>query len=309
MARYTDFLKSAAKWADRVMDTARRISRGSLQATLRAHNVRPSKSLGQNFLLDLDVVDASLAAANVGPDDTVLEVGPGAGVLTLALVRAARRVVAVELDRDMLRILAAVRRDHRNLELVEANIIDFPPSDLVGDDSYKVVANLPYYLTSVAIRHFLEAQHRPEVLVLLLQREVAERVCAQPNDMSMLALSVQLYAAPEILRLVPPSSFYPEPKVESALVRLTLRAEPLLPRARIPTFFLLAQAGFSDRRKQIHNSLRINLRMVTEEVTALLDAAGIDGRRRAETLSLPEWGTLVEAAEGMPRVAEALART
>jgi 16S rRNA (adenine1518-N6/adenine1519-N6)-dimethyltransferase len=291
------------------VDTGRRISRGSLQATLRAHNVRPSKSLGQNFLLDLDVVDASLTAANIGPEDTVLEVGPGAGVLTLALVRAARRVVAVELDRDMLRILAAVRRDHRNLELVEANIIAFPPSDFVGDDRYKVVANLPYYLTSVAIRHFLEAQHRPELLVLLLQREVAERLCATPNDMSLLALSVQLYAAPEILRIVPPTSFYPEPKVESALVRLTLRAEPLLPRECIPTFFLLAQAGFSDRRKQLHNSLRINLRMPPEEVATLLATAGIDGRRRAETLSIPEWGTLVAAAKGTPCVAEALART
>ncbi|HEY8744976.1 MAG TPA: 16S rRNA (adenine(1518)-N(6)/adenine(1519)-N(6))-dimethyltransferase RsmA [Chloroflexota bacterium] len=291
------------------MDTARRISRGSLQATLRAHNVRPSKSLGQNFLLDLDVVDASLAAAKVGPDDTILEVGPGAGVLTLALVRAARRVVAVELDHDMLRILAAVRRDHRNLELVEANIIAFPPSDFVGYDPYKVVANLPYYLTSVAIRHFLEAQHRPELLVLLLQREVAARICAKPNDMSLLALSVQLYAAPEVVRIVPPTSFYPEPKVESALVRLTLREEPLLPRSRIPMFFLLAQAGFSDRRKQLHNSLRINLRLLTEEVEALLDAAGIDGMRRAETLSIAEWGRLAELAEGVPRVAEALART
>jgi 16S rRNA (adenine1518-N6/adenine1519-N6)-dimethyltransferase len=179
----------------------------------------------------------------------------------------------------------------------------------VGDDRYKVVANLPYYLTSVAIRHFLEAQHRPELLVLLLQREVAERLCATPNDMSLLALSVQLYAAPEIVRIVPPTSFYPEPKVESALVRLTLRAEPLLPRERIPTFFLLAQAGFSDRRKQLHNALRINLRMPPEEVATLLERAGIDGRRRAETLSLPEWGRLVASAEGTPSVAEALART
>lgn len=295
--------------ADQRVETGRRISRGSLQATLRAHNVRPSKSLGQNFLLDLDVVDASLAAANIGQDDTVLEVGPGAGVLTLALVRAARRVVAVELDHDMLRILAAVRRDHPNLELVEANIIRFPPSEFVGDDRYKVVANLPYYLTSAAIRHFLEAQHRPDLLVLLLQREVAERLCATPNDMSLLALSVQLYAAPEILRIVPPTSFYPEPKVESALVRLTLRAEPLLPRDKIRTFFLLAQAGFNDRRKQLHNALRINLRLMPEDVEALLAAAGIDGRRRAETLFLPEWGTLVAAAEGMPRVAAALVRT
>lgn len=291
------------------MDTARRITRGSLQATLRAHNVRPSKSLGQNFLLDLDVVEASLAAARVGPEDTILEVGPGAGVLTLALVRAARRVVAVELDRDMLRILAALRRDHPNLELVEANIIRFPPTEFVGDAPYKVVANLPYYLTSVAIRHFLEAQHRPELLVLLLQREVAERICARPNDMSLMALSVQLYAAPEILRLVPAASFYPAPKVESALVRLNVRSAPLLPRSRIPMFFLLAQAGFSDRRKQLHNALRINLRLLSEEVSGLLDAAGIDGRRRAETLTIPEWGRLAELAEDMPRVVQALART
>lgn len=290
------------------MDTARRVTRGSIQATLRAHNVRPSKSLGQNFLLDLDVVDASLAAARVGPGDTVLEVGPGPGVLTQALVKVARRVVAVELDRDMLRILASLRRDHPNLELVEANIIASPPEVFVGDDPYKVVANLPYYITSAAIRYFLEAAHAPELLVLLLQREVAERVCARPNDMSLLALSVQLYAEPEILRFIPPSGFYPEPKVESALVRLTLRAEPALPRERIPTFFLLAQAGFSDRRKQLHNSLRINLHLTPEEVTTLLDGGGIDGRRRAETLTIAEWGRLAELAEGSPRVVQALAR-
>ena len=124
------------------MDAARGISRGSRQATLRAHNVRPSKSLGQNFLLDLDVVDASLAAANVGPDDTVLEVGPGAGVLTLALVRAARRVVAVELDRRMLRSLAAVRPDHPNLALVEANIMAFPSGAFGSDAHLEVLAPL-----------------------------------------------------------------------------------------------------------------------------------------------------------------------
>jgi 16S rRNA (adenine1518-N6/adenine1519-N6)-dimethyltransferase len=242
----------------------------------------------------MDVVAASVAAAGLTRNDTVLEVGPGAGVLTEALVRAAGHVVAVELDKDMLRVLAPLRREHANLELVEANVVSLPPRELVGNGPYKVVANLPYYISSAAIRHFLEAEHRPTLLVLLLQREVAERISAGPGDMGLLSLSVQVYARPEILRIVPATSFYPPPQVESALIRITLRERPVLPPEQLPTFFRLAQAGFSDRRKQLHNALRINLHLPPSEVARLLGAAGVDGKRRAETLSLAEWGRLVE---------------
>ena len=285
--------------AGRVQDSARRYTRGGLLSALREHHIRPNKALGQHFLLDLDVVDDSVAAARVDRHDTVLEVGPGPGVLTQALVRAAGRVVAVEVDRAMLRLLAPLRRDHPNLELVEGNVVALPPRELVGPGPYKVVANLPYNITSLAIRHFLEAEQRPELLVLLLQRQVAERICARPGDMSLLSLSVQVYAEPEILRRVPASSFLPEPKIESALVRIELRDRPVIPPERIPRFFLLAQAGFSDRRKQLHNALRMNLRLPPERVQALLDEADIDGRRRAETLSLREWDRLTVASEGV----------
>lgn len=286
----------------RVQDGSRRVAPSQLQATLRSHNVRPNKALGQHFLLDLDVVEDSLRAAHVGPDDVVLEIGPGPGVLTEELARVAGRVVAVEVDRAMLRVLAPLRRRYPNLTLVEGNVLRFPPTEFVGEEPYKVVANLPYYLTSAAIRHFLEAEHRPRLMVLLLQREVAERVCAQPGDMGLLSLSVQLYADPEILRRVPASSFYPAPKVESALIRIRLRARPRLPVERIPLFFRLAQAGFADRRKQLHNALRINLQLAPPQVEALLAEADIDGKRRAETLSMAEWGRLTEAAEGVVRV-------
>ena len=282
----------------------RSIASAALLATLRAHNVRPSKKLGQHFLLDLDVVDASVEAAHVGLADTVLEIGPGPGVLTQALVERAGRVVAIELDRDMLRVLAPLRRDHPNLELVEGNAIAIPPEELVGAGPYKIVANLPYYITSAALRYYLEASRRPELMVLLVQREVAERICAAPGDLSLLSLSVQLYAAPEILRFVPPDSFFPRPQVESALLRLTLRPRPVVAAERIPLFFLLAQAGFNDRRKQLHNALRINLRVPEADVTRLLADAGIEARRRAETLSLEEWDRLCAAAERIiPRAA------
>ena len=282
---------------ERTRQTARHIEPAALLATLRAHNIRPSKKLGQHFLLDLDVVDASLEAAHVGLADTVLEIGPGPGVLTRALVERAGRVIAVELDRDMLRVLAPLRRDHPNLELVEGNAIAIPPEQIVGTGPYKIVANLPYYITSAAIRYYLEAAHRPELLVLLVQREVAERICATPGGMSLLSLSVQLYAVPEILLLVPADSFFPSPQVESALLRLSLRPQPVIAPDRIPLFFLLAQAGFNDRRKQLHNALRINLHVPEADVTRLLADAGIDGKRRAETLALDEWNCLCAAAE------------
>ncbi len=289
-------------------ESARRITPREMQATLREHNVRPSKAWGQNFLLDLEVVQESLSAGRVGRGDTILEIGPGPGVLTLDLVRAALRVVAVEADKDMMRLLAPLRREHPNLELVQGNVIAMSPRDLVGDGPYKVIANIPYNITSTALRHFLEDEHPPTLMVLLLQREVAERVCAEPGDMSLLSLSVQLYADPEILRYVPASSFYPAPKVSSALVRFMVRDRPLLPRRQILSFFRLAQAGFNDRRKQLHNAMRINLRLPPDAVSVLLDSAGIDGRRRAETLSIEEWGRLTTAAEGIDGVVAPAAR-
>jgi 16S rRNA (adenine1518-N6/adenine1519-N6)-dimethyltransferase len=282
--------------------SSRLLTPSAVNATLRSHNIRPDKSLGQHFLLDLDVVEASIAAAAVTSSDTVIEVGSGIGVLTEALAQRCGRLIAVELDRDMLRVLAGLRKRFPNVELVEGNIVKLPLHELVGDGPYKVVANLPYYITSAAIRYFLEAINQPSVMALLMQREVAQRVCARPNDMSLLALSVQLYAEPVRVMDVPPSSFYPEPQVTSSVVRLTRRAAPFIAPDSIPLFFRLATAGFADRRKQLHNALRMNLRLTSDVVETLLERAGIDGARRAETLSLEEWRTFTAIAGDVVRL-------
>ncbi|MCL4509048.1 MAG: 16S rRNA (adenine(1518)-N(6)/adenine(1519)-N(6))-dimethyltransferase RsmA [Chloroflexi bacterium] len=270
-----------------------------LLATLRARKIRPSKSLGQHFLLDPHVMEVSIDSARIEPTDTVIEVGPGPGFLTKRLAARAGRVVAVEIDRGMIGVLADLRRSYPNLSVVEANILSMAPEDIVGDGAYKVVANLPYYITSAAIRHFLEAKAPPTVLSLLVQREVAERICAKPGDTSLLTLSVQLYAEPRIVLRIGADSFFPAPQVESALLLLEVRPAPVVPPELISTFFRLAQAGFNDRRKQLHNALRINLHLTTSQVDVLLGRAAIDGIRRAETLALDEWRRLVEEVTTM----------
>lgn len=274
-----------------------------LIAQQRMGRLRPVKGLGQHFLLDPEVMQESLAAAGVTSDDTVLEVGPGPGFLTKRLAQVARRVIAVEVDRSMMGLLAELRRSFPNLSIVEGNILAIAPGDLIAEGPYKVVANLPYYITSPAIRHFLEAQHPPSILSLLVQREVAERICAQPGKMSLLTLSVQLYAEPTLVLRVPPSSFFPPPQIESALLKLVMYPQIIIPRELLKVFFRLAQAGFSDRRKQLHNALRINLRLSDAQVRILLDEAKIAGSRRAETLSIAEWrqlATLYQQQLGTP---------
>ena len=263
-----------------------------LIAQQKMGRLRPIKGLGQHFLLDPEVMQESITAAQVTTDDTVLEVGPGPGFLTKRLAQVAQRVVAVEVDRSMVGLLAELRRSFPNLSVVEGNILAIAPGELMAEGPYKVVANLPYYITSAAIRHFLEAQHPPSILSLLVQREVAERICAHPGEMSLLALSVQLYAEPTLVLRVPASSFFPPPHVESALLKLVMRTQMIIPPELVSVFFRLAQAGFSDRRKQLHNALRINLRLSSARVEALLDKAKIAGSRRAETLSIAEWHRL-----------------
>ncbi len=260
-----------------------------LRNLLYTHHMRPNKSFGQNFLIDRAVLQRIIEAAEINAGEQVLELGAGTGVLTRELARHARRVVAVELERDMLSLLAETTRNFANVELIERNLLYVDPAAIFGAEAYKLVANLPYYITAPTFRHFLESANPPRLLVVMVQYEVAQRIVAAPGDLSLLGVSIQFYGKPDIVAHVPARAFYPAPKVDSAILRVDLKDEVPLAHEQRDSFFRLVQAGFSERRKQIHNSLARGLHRKDAEVQAWLKAAGIDPGRRAETLSIEEW--------------------
>lgn len=263
---------------------------------LRRHGLRPRKGLGQNFLVDRRALERIAAAAELGPGDTVLEVGPGVGNLTRLLAAAAGRVIAVELDPQMVAALREELAGLTNVEIVEGDILQVDPGALAQGRPYKVVANLPYYITSAALRHLLEAQPPPTLLVVTVQREVAQRITAAPGAMSLLAVSVQLYGRPQRVARIPAAAFHPPPKVDSAAVRIDVYPPGERPvRVEDPGwFFQVARAGFGQRRKQLRNSLSAGLHLPAGQVEGALERAGIDPRRRAETLSLEDWAALAQ---------------
>ncbi len=263
----------------------------SVAALLRAHGLRPNKKLGQNFLADPAALGRIVAAADLGPDDVVIEVGAGLGTLTRPLAQAAGRVIAVELDRGMVPILQEQIGDWPNVEIVQGDILRMPNPALPAPH-FKVVANLPYYITSAVLRHFLEHEPRPRLMVVTVQQEVAERIVAQAGAMSLLAVSVQFYGEPRIVARIPAGAFYPPPKVSSAVVRIDI---PEAPRVPLPpgvdeaAFFRVVRAGFSQKRKTLRNSLSAGLQMAPADAAQALGQAGVEPNRRAETLALDEW--------------------
>lgn len=336
-----------------------------LLAEARRLGLHPKRSLGQNFLFDDSHLDRIAQAAELARDDTVLEIGPGLGTLTTRLLQQAGRVVAVELDERLIAFLEKQLAAYANLQIVHGDILELDPAQLMheagvdltpalaaspgGSDAprpdagsyaaqndavqnytarYKVVANLPYYITSAVLRHLLEASARPARIVVLVQKEVAERICAAPGDLSLLAVSVQFYARPQIVQRVPAGAFYPPPKVDSAVLRLDVLPRPAIyaqpdtgmldpetapPETAPPDtgassritpapvspvqvspahYFRVVRAGFGQKRKQLANSLSANLALPKPQVIAALETAHIDPRRRAETLSLYEWAEL-----------------
>lgn len=260
-----------------------------LRNLLYTHHMQPNKSFGQNFLIDRSVLRRIIEAAEINAGEQVLELGAGTGVLTRELARHARRVVAVELERDMLALLAETTRNFANVELIERNLLYVDPAEIFGAEAYKLVANLPYYITAPTFRHFLESANPPRLLVVMVQYEVAQRIVAAPGDLSLLGVSIQFYGKPDIVAHVPARAFYPAPKVDSAILRVDLKDEVPLAHKQRDSFFRLVQAGFSERRKQLHNSLARGLHRKDAEVQAWLKAADIDPGRRAETLSIEEW--------------------
>jgi 16S rRNA (adenine1518-N6/adenine1519-N6)-dimethyltransferase len=256
--------------------------------------VRTKKSLGQNLLIDQQAVLKIVSAADLIPDDIVLEIGPGPGTLTPHLARRAGRVVAVEIDRQMLPSLEASLQGLENVTIVHGDILEQNIPTLVGHE-YKVVANLPYYITSSVLRHVLSSSARPTLMVITIQLEVARRIVAQAGELSLLAVSVQFYGTPRVIARIPPGSFRPMPKVHSAIVRIDCFEQ--LPWGQVDekAFFRTVRAGFAQRRKQLRNALKSGLAQPMEQILWALSAAGIDDKRRAQTLSIEEWIALSNA--------------
>ena len=294
------------------------ITPNRVRAALRSLDLRPTRGMGQNFLVDPDALAAIVGAAELAPDDTALEVGPGLGVLTWELLQRAGRVISVELDRRLVARLEQEFADEPRLRVVQGDILRLPPEAIFEKASteasppspqpsntslhpssfslqpYKVVANLPYAITSPVLRHFLEARLKPRVLVVLVQWEVAQRIVAAPGDLSVLAHSVQIYAAADVVARVPAASFVPVPAVDSAVLRLRLYERPAADVDDIDALFRVIKAGFLQPRKKLANALPGGLAAMGNPIgrdTALatLEAVGVSPDRRAETLALAEW--------------------
>jgi 16S rRNA (adenine1518-N6/adenine1519-N6)-dimethyltransferase len=259
---------------------------------LHQYDLHPNKRLGQVFLVDERSLKRIVDAAQLSPENNVLEIGPGLGSLTRHLARKTRLVVAVEIDVRLIPPLEQVLAPYPNVRIIQGDILSLDPSVILENEEYLVVANIPYYITSQVIRHLLENQNKPQRIVLTIQREVAERICAEPGKMSLLALSVQVYGQPMITSIIPAKAFYPKPKVDSAVVRVELFHDPLIPRDQLDAFFQLIKAGFSQKRKTLRNAISAGIGIEPNTAIEMLTGAKIDPGRRAETLSMHEWRTL-----------------
>jgi 16S rRNA (adenine1518-N6/adenine1519-N6)-dimethyltransferase len=265
------------------------------QKLLRQSGLHARKGLGQNFLIDEDVLGEIISSAGLSIEDLVIEVGPGLGILTGELAEHAGRVIAIEIDDNLAALLKERLASNANVRVISQDILKTELAVLLSEyktTKYKVVANLPYYITSPVLRHFLESDCKPESMVVMVQKEVAEEIAAKPGKMSLLSIGVQLYGRPEIITKVPAESFYPAPKVDSAILKVTPYLQPRVQIDDREGFFKLVRAGFASARKQLANSLAQGLGISKEESLALLNKAGIDARRRAETLSIEEWAQL-----------------
>ena len=269
---------------------------------LRQFGFKLKKRLGQHFLVDEAVLERILSAAEVSPGDIVVEIGPGLGILTEWLAKVGARVIAVELDSKLVTLLKKRLAAFPDVKIIHADILKVTPRQLLQNNlpaselgrGYKVIANLPYYITSPVLRHFLEAQPQPSEMVVMVQKEVGEAIAATPGKMSLLSVKTQFYSKPVIISYVPAANFYPPPKVDSVILRLDVYSQPPIEVSDVADFFDIVVHGFSSPRKHLRNSLAHSLAMPPNRVASLLEKAGIEGKRRAETLSLEEWKELWE---------------
>jgi 16S rRNA (adenine1518-N6/adenine1519-N6)-dimethyltransferase len=269
---------------------------GQLRRLLRAEGLWPKKSLSQHFLTDPAALDAIVAAAELAPGDHVVEIGPGLGVLTRRLLAAGASVTAVELDPGLAAWLRRELDGVPGFSLIEADALALHPRDVAGDGDYKVVANIPYHITSPLLHAFLGADAPPSLVVMLVQAEVAERVAAPPGRMSYLSAFAQNVASAEVVDRVPPDAFEPPPEVDSAILRLRRRPTAVVPAgADRERFVRVVQAGFRQRRKQLHNGLGRELPIDRAELDTALAGCGVDSERRPQTLSVEEWACVARS--------------
>ena len=283
---------------------------------LRALQTHPRKRLSQNFVIDPEVLETVVAAAELRPEDVVIEVGPGLGALTERLLDQAGAVIAIEYDERLAEGLRRRLADRRNLIVLQRDVLSVTPAELLGHlewapghagdrryPPYRVVANLPYHITTPAIRQFLWSDLPPDRMVLMVQKEVAERIAAKPGKLSLLSVMVQLYAESELIAVIPPEAFFPAPEVSSAIVRLVTRPEPAVPIDDRAAFLEVVAAGFRHARKQLHNALPQGMWLPPETAEPLLREADIDPMRRAQSLTLEEWFRVYQAVQRARAVA------
>ncbi len=274
----------------------------TIQDLCREHAIKPSHSAGQNFLVDKETLDAIIDAADIKPSDTILEIGAGFGVLTWELIQSANTVISVELDRKLVTLLKKTFSGVKNLEIIHGDIFSQwrTLQTKFRDLEFKLVANLPYNITSKVIRHFIESEPRASDIVILVQREVAERIVAAPGSMSMLSVATQFYGQPEIIKEVTRDKFWPEPNVDSAILKIgsigldrDRYSQSLDADISADEFFSIVKIGFSSRRKQLHNNLSSGLHLSAEDVQGALKKAGINPLERAQNVPITSWITLV----------------
>lgn len=262
-----------------------------IKELLSKYRTKSSRGLGQNFLIHSLTLKKVIETAELNSNDTILEIGPGLGTLTQELARVAKKVIAIEKDWAMVKMLQETLKGNKNVEVIQGDILLTTNYSL--PTQYKIVANIPYYLTSPLIRKFLESENPPKCMVLMVQKEVAQRICATPPNMSILSASVQFYANAEIISYVTKDKFWPSPKVDSAIIKITPFERP--GKISPEKFFRVVKAGFSHPRKQLVNNLSVALKKEREEVVVWLSKNNIGQKQRAETLSIQDWINLTKS--------------
>jgi 16S rRNA (adenine1518-N6/adenine1519-N6)-dimethyltransferase len=259
-----------------------------IKETLKKYNLKPKKYFGQNFLIENNILEDIIKGADLKKSDTVLEIGPGLGNLTKKLAKNAKEVITIEKDREFVKILENELQveNIKNVEMKEGDALKLETKNLKIKNGYKLVANLPYYITSPIIRKFLEEKNYPKLMVLMVQKEVAERICAKPPKMTILSVASQLYSKPQIIKIVKKECFWPKPKVDSAILKLENITSGKFSLQFRNNFFKIVKTGFSSPRKQLKNNLKNIFGEKTEEI---LKKTSINGTRRAESLSVKEW--------------------
>lgn len=271
------------------------------QSLLKSYGIRPKKKLGQNFLVSQAALDQILKAADLGDKEQILEIGAGLGALTRELARRDHKIIAIEYDQRFIPILHDLLKPYVNVRVIQGDILQLELKDIVAPPDYIVVANIPYQITSALIRKLVEAPYPANRVILTIQKEVAERIIAQPGDLSLLALSVQIFGKPLLRSQIPPSAFFPSPAVDSCILRIDMHPEPKVPVGDIDLFFRIAKAGFSQKRKKLRNAIAAGLQISTSDVEEIMLAAKVSPSQRAQELTLDEWKRICEVYVGALR--------